>query len=75
MTATSATNPLAALALDPRVYWLRAHKLAVARVHRANTAYEHTWRSGQPAWAEWQALKIAHQRAAYCYRQLCARGW
>ncbi len=75
-TIRIAPDTLATLALDPRRFWYRAHLRAVAHVHRANAAYEHTWRSGQPAWSEWEQLRAANHRAAFAYWQLRAvMGW
>lgn len=71
---TSSTRTL--LIPDPRRFWYRAHQRAVARRRRLSVAYESAWQSGQPAWNEWEQLRAANRRAAYCYRQLCrVMGW
>lgn len=54
-----------------RRYWLRAHKQSVARRRRLSAVYEAAWRSGRPAWHEWEQLQTARTRERFCYALLC----
>jgi hypothetical protein len=71
-TSSERTLPI----LDLRRFWYRTHERAVARVRRASGTYESASQSGQPAWNEWERLRAAKRRTAYCCWQLCrVMGW